>query len=201
MKRLVLAITIISFIGLSASVVNENGSQKDCAPGEACITGLGSASSASATTAVGPNGTEYEAHVSMTGATCMEPPARGISDVSFSGTESSKKSVSFQGELQTSNPCYTIDHEITEVSSGVYRMNITATQPEDQGPCTQCLGAVSYNASFETGEPFKLEVVHEGDKIEELEHPEYGENDSDTGDSTENISFMEGVMNWFRNLF
>jgi hypothetical protein len=201
MKRIILALTIISLIGISAGVVNENGSQKECPPGEACITSLGSSSSASATTAVGPNGTAYSSELSMTDSTCLEPPAIGVSNVSFSGQDSSKKSVSFDGQLQTSNPCYTLNQETTEVSPGVYRLNVTATQAEGQGPCVQCVGAISYEASFETDQPFKLEVIHEGKKVETLEHPDFGEESSDTGEDKEKSSFMSGIMNWFKNMF
>lgn len=202
MKRLALALAIIAFIGFSAAVVSEDGASKDCPPGEMCVTGASSSSTATGTVAVGPNGTEYESKVSMTGSTCLEPPADGVSNVTFADQESSRESVSFNGEIQTPNPCHNIEAETLEVSPGIYRLNITSVKPDQQGPCTQCLGAVRYDASFEADKPFKLEIAHEGENIDTLEHPDYGQNKSDKVDGpNENgsSSLVTGVMNWLRS--
>ena len=197
MKKIVFTLTLVALIGMSPAALTENGTPTECR-GDMCIMNKASASSASATTSVGPNGTEYKSELSMTGSTCLEPPAQNISDISYSQDNSSSK-VSFQGELQTPTPCYTLEQETTEIGVNMYRMNFT-TASSGSGPCVQCLGAISYNASFETNESFKLEVVHEGEKVEELEHPDY-QNGSDTGEGNEQVSFTSKVMNWFRGLF
>ncbi len=199
MKREAFIIAVaISLISVSGAVVNENGSSpsKDADDGEMAITSA-PGSSASASTAVGPNGTEWRSEFSMTGAQCLSGNSTGVTNSSFETGEETY-SVSLQGTVETANPCHTLEHEVVETDTGHYTLNITSNA--ENGTCTQCIGAVSYEASFESDEPFYLKVVHDGEEVEELIHPETTSKEPSDRE-TEEKGFFGGLFRWLGNLF
>lgn len=196
MKQEVFLLAIaISLVTAAGAVVNEDGSSpsSNTDEGEMAITSTGSAG---ATTSVGPNGTEWSSEFSTAGSQCLSGNSTGVTNSSFE-TSGDTYSVSFEGMVETANPCHTLEHEITETDSGHYTMNITSEA--ENGTCVQCVGGVNYQASFQTGEPFTLEVRHDGEEVEELEHPE-NENEEPSDTESQEKGFVEGIVSWFRNL-
>jgi hypothetical protein len=122
--------------------------------------GITSGSSASATTGVGPNGTEYTASVSMEGLSPNSTEDR-IRDESISSSK-----VEFNGTIQAPTPCHVIDHEINETQEG-YTFNIkTVKDQKENGTCTQVLKGINYNAEFEAETGHTLQIQHNGEEIE-----------------------------------
>jgi hypothetical protein len=201
MKRLALiTIATLAFAGMTAAVVNEDGSQRECPPGQMCTMGSSGSSSATGSVAAGPNGTEYSAKTEMAGSQCRTGETDTVSNISYSSAEMYK--VSFKGELNTPNPCHNLDHRVEKTAPCIYTINITTVPPENGSVCAQCLGSVNYDASFEADEPFTLKVLHKGEKVNELQHPEAKENTSDKEpDQNQKTSFFSGIANWFQNLF
>ncbi len=184
MKKITLALGILLIVGMSSAVVRDDGSS----PSNEADEGQLGITSDSATTSVGPNGTEWELDFSMADATCMANQTSGVHDSNFAN-----ESVSFSGTVATSDPCHRLEKELVEQSEGSYRMVITSNAT-DSDACEQCTGALSYEASFSTDQPFELEVVHDGETVETLRHPEYGEQDEQEG-------FLASIMNWLGGLF
>ncbi len=209
-RELLLAASLLIFVSLAAGIAYENGSKPDCPPGHACImsgaTGSTS-SSASATTAVGANGTEYRTEVSMVNRSSTDT-GNAIFNVSYS--RDGKKKVSFNGRITAPTPCHVIEHEIEGGNNNSYTLNIRTVRDEldSQTACIQVISGIEYMASFETsetftGEPFRLEVQHNGETVDTLERPEWvseprEEYDND-GDSQGGL--LQGLFSWFSSLF
>lgn len=190
MKRTVLiAATILLFSGLTAGVVGYNGSEDG-----PHIMSSGSSSSASSSTSVGPNGTEWTAEVSMAGRS-----STNISDTVHNTNFSDQKQVSFEGQIVAPTPCHILDHEVTQASDSSYILNIKTVKDEldNQSVCTQVLTGIDYEASFETDTPFKLDVKHNNQSIKVLTSPGYEEEDTKKNQQ----GLLEGFINWLRNLF
>lgn len=190
MKRTILLIAIALLVSTTAAIEGYDGPED-----QPHIMGSGSSSSASASTAAGPNGTEWTAKLSMAGSQCLSNSSTGVTNSSF-GTENDTYSVSFQGTVETSDPCHTLDHEVIETSNGHYMMNITSNP--SNGTCTQCVGSISYEASFEADEAFDIEILHDGDKVEGFTHPERDDNEPKDDKSS---GFMASIVNFLKNLF
>lgn len=184
MKRIALAVVILLTVGMSSAVVRDDGSSpsSEVEEDEFGIT------SDSATTSVGPNGTEWKLDFSIADAGCMVNQTAGVHESDFAN-----KSVSFSGTVSTSDPCHRLEREVVEKSEGSYRLVVTSNST-DSDACEQCTGALSYEASFSTDETFELEVVHDGETVETLTHPEYGYQDEQEG-------FLASIMNWLKGFF
>ena len=198
MKRTVLLATIALLVSTTAAIEGYDGPED-----QPHI--MSSGSTASGTTAAGPNGTEYRAEVAMRNSSCISGNlSEGLEDINYLTRESypPQNVVEFTGYIETPNPCYTLDHEIEETAkNNIYVMNITSEASE--GNCIQCVGIISYDASFENvGDGFKLEVMHDGEVVETLEHPEFN-NSSDLKSPMppKRKSFIGGIINWFSSLF
>lgn len=115
--------------------------------------------SSSATTSVGPNGTEYTAKVMMEGRSPENTSDRITSEsISSSG-------VQFNGTIQASTPCHVIEHEITKTQDG-YNLNIKTVKDNlENQTCTQVLTGINYNAEFEGQTGFTLQVQHNGQTL------------------------------------
>lgn len=102
--------------------------------------------------------------------------------------------LSFSSSIEASNPCHTIgDAEVTKDGNS-YTLELTT---EGTDPiCIECVGAVRYNAEFKAEEPFELELVHDGETVDRVQHPEFnGE------DVTERPSLIQRIRSMFRGLF
>ncbi len=170
---------------MAAGVVGYNGS------GNVSITS--ESGSSSAAQAVGPNGTQWRMTFSESPAGPTDQ-STGVQDHSFSDN-----SVEFSGVIQVPQPCYTLEAEVEEISDKVYRFNISENVVTQNGTPVACANVISYrsfNASFSDDKPFRLEVVNEEETIETLNHPQYGE-----GQSEEDKRFFDGFLSWFQGLF
>lgn len=132
--------------------------------GEAVI--LGGGSSASASQAVGPNGTEWRAEVSMVNRT-QDVSEDRIENVEY-GQEN--YTVEFDGFITAPTPCHTIGHEVRKSDEG-YMMNVDTVREAEDRSCAQVITTIEYDGSFSTDEDFTLEVRHENETVETLEHP------------------------------
>lgn len=185
MKRTVFIVAVLLVTGMAAGVVQEDGTSpsNEVDDGEFGIT-----SSSSATTSVGPNGTEWKIRFDTQGSQCMSNQSTGIMEENFVNN-----SVEFKGVVQTPNPCYGLESEVKEVSSNSYVLNVTSTS--SNGTCVECVGVAGYTAAFEDDKPFELEVVHGGETVETLTHPDY-----ETEDPVEQEGFLSSIMNWLGGL-
>ncbi|MFB6292426.1 MAG: hypothetical protein ABEI58_03460 [Candidatus Nanohaloarchaea archaeon] len=188
MKRTTIAlIAFILIVSGSAAVTGYNGSED-----RPHI--MGSGSSASASRAVSPNGTRWQAEVSMVSRSSALTNS-SATDANFSGS-----TVSFSGTLQAPTPCHVIDHEVEPVESedNSFTINIRAVEPEtgNETMCAEVLNMVRYEASFTKEEPYRLEIQHNGRKVRAVEHPGYGK---------ESTGSQEGVLasffSWLGSLF
>lgn len=187
-KTLALTTALLLAVSSATAVVGHNDSG-----GDVSITGAGS--SASATTAVGPNGTEWTAEVSMTGRQPAENPGGSIANVSYSGDDSTGKA-SFTGEIVAGTPCHVIDHEVEEENDS-YVMNIQTVKEDldNDSVCTQVLTGISYDASFEADKPYTVEVQHNGETVGSLEQPKAEEKSPDESGT------IAKLLNWLSGIF
>lgn len=151
-------------------------------------------SSAEASQAVGPNGTEWRAEVSMTNRSQNVTEDR-LENVQY-GEEN--YTVEFDGYITAPTPCHTITHQARETDDG-FVLNVVPEYNEPEGnqsgpACAQVLTMVEYDAEFSTGQQFDLEVKHDNQTVRTLEHPGVGGEEKDTG-------VFSSLMNWFSSLF
>lgn len=179
MKRTALiTITTLFLISSGLAVVGHNNSGDN----QMGITSTGGSSSA--TTSVGPNGTEYSAKVMMEGTTSANTSDRIRSEsISSSG-------VQFNGTIQASTPCHVIDHEITETQDG-YNLNIkTVKENIENRTCTQVLTGINYNAEFEGQTGFTLQVQHNGQTLNTYDTVHNEEENKD-----QEIGLIQAILN------
>lgn len=153
--------------GLSGAVVDENGSSpsNNADDGELAITSSGS--TASSSTAVGPNGTKWTSSVKMDGRT-SDIANGSVTEPVFSGS-GDRSSLSFNGSIVSATPCHVLESEIEKVGQDSYVMNITTVKEDLDKVCKQQLVMIDYDAEFEHQRPYELKVLHDGEKIETFE--------------------------------
>jgi predicted small secreted protein len=186
-KTLALTAALLLAASSTAAVVGHNGSG-----GDVSITG---SSSASSSTAVGPNGTEWTATVSMEDRQAVENQNGNIANVSYSGDDSTGKA-SFTGEIVAGTPCHVINHEVKE-EGDTYILNIKTVKDEldSDRMCAQVLTGISYDASFEADKPYTVEVQHNGETVGSLEQPKAEEKSPDKKGA------LRKLLNWLSSLF
>lgn len=186
MKRTLLASTLVLLAFSASAVVGHNGSDGD----------LSITSSSSASKAVSPNGTQWTSTFSVT---AVRNRSAGINDYEFGDN-----SVNFSGVFQTPNPCYTLNSEVKEGSENSYRFVIEAVDSSKENQsCAQVISYRGYNASFQTDEPFKLEVLHGNESMEILTHPDYdiaGPDPKPVPDRQSNNP-ISAFIDWVRGFF
>ncbi|QKQ98301.1 hypothetical protein GKQ38_02095 [Candidatus Nanohaloarchaea archaeon] len=189
-KKALLTVTFILITGLSTAVVGG----PNASEGEYVI--MDSSSSASGTSAVGPNGTVYSTTFSVVnGSTTADQT--GVINSSFENN-----TVHFTGVYQTPTPCYDLSHSV-EKSGESYVFQVTAEA--ENGTCTQVIAYHKYKASFEAGEPYELTVKHGNESVNTLTHPDYSSDSSDTDHSDEDTGGVRGPIasffHFLSNLF
>ncbi|MFP4038349.1 MAG: hypothetical protein ACLFTA_01040 [Candidatus Nanohaloarchaea archaeon] len=161
MRKTAVILAMIGLITGAAAVVGHNGSD-----GEVSIT---SGESASSTTEVTENGTEYTARVSMTGQTQNETGNR-VRNATYS-----ESGVTFQGAIKAPTPCHVIDQDVKETGENRYSLHIKTKKDSLENrsqACTQVVTNINYSAEFEASPGFQLEVKHDGQTMETLEEPQ-----------------------------
>lgn len=185
-KKALLSVTLILITGVSTAVVGG----PNASDGELAITS--SSSSASATTAVGPNGTQYEAKFSVVNRSASANQT-GVINSSFDGDQ-----VNFTGVVETPTPCYELSHSINRSGDGQY--SFTVEKEEENGTCTQVIAYHRYEASFTAEEPYQLIVNHGNSSVETLTHEEYSETDSED-DAEKSRGPIAGFFDFLNSLF
>lgn len=107
-------------------------------------------------------------------------------------TDSNERNISFEGVIQTSNPCYFAEAEVEQVKEGVYEYNVVPQSEE--GICVECVGYIEYNAEFSKDDDYEIRVLHDGE-FEETFKVEENQNE------TASKGFFERFSSWFTGLF
>ncbi len=67
--------------------------------------------------------------------------------------------------------------------------------------CAQVVTMVEYDASFEKEEPYRLEVQHNGQQVETIEHPDYSSEAPGNDENPGNQGVLTGLFSWLGSLF
>ncbi|WP_414838031.1 hypothetical protein ACK3SF_01365 [Candidatus Nanosalina sp. VS9-1] len=160
-------------------------------PGEGEMAIMSGGSSASATTSVDANGTEWRSEISNLNSSCMSGNmSTGLEFGEFEDVEEGQK-VEFSGAISTANPCATIETEVSEVSDNSYSMELV--EKSGNGTCVSCVGVRKIEGSFTAEGEYTLEVVKDGETVEEVETPGYGEEENDKG-GFPSFGFFVGLL-------
>ncbi len=202
MKRILITALLIALVPAAGAVAGYNDSGNRS--GDAHIMS-GSGASAGASTGVteGENGSRilWRAEVAQTGASCASGNASGLADVNWStapagdGSDAQEERwdvVSFSGTVTTATPCHTVDHEVIDRDNGTFVLNVTTERSD--GACVECVGAVTYDASFEAPGDYRLSVMHDGDLVEVMESPGYDEEEDGDGLLDVLVSLLTGWL-------
>lgn len=159
MKRTAtILVSIALMTGLATAVVGHNSSGDE-------DVGITSGSSASATSGVNENGTQFTGKVEMSGRTQNQTDDE-IRDISYSDHQR----VEFNGTITAGTPCHVIDQEVNKTGDSTYVLNIKTVKDElDNQACAEVVTGINYEAEFEADSGFQLEVQHNGETIETLE--------------------------------
>jgi hypothetical protein len=159
MKRTLLITTLVLFTASTATAVTNYDGPED----KPHI--MGSGSTASGSTAVGPNGTQYTSKVAMdrrisniTNESVTQPVFKNVGD---------KTRVEFNGSITSLDLCHVIDQE-TESANGTYKINIKTVKEKlnSDGICGQAQTMIEYTAEFEAERPYDITVLHNGEEME-----------------------------------
>ncbi|MCJ7450491.1 MAG: hypothetical protein MUP58_02010 [Candidatus Nanohaloarchaeota archaeon QJJ-9] len=172
MRKATLLLLVAAFSGLGTAVVGYDG-PKD----QPHIMG----GSSGASQAVGPNGTQWKAWVETKGTDCL---SGNLSEIQTNKTENRTE---FTGEIQTSNPCYTVRHDVEKVGENTYQFNITTEKSNTT--CIDCVGKIRYKAGLETNSSHTVKVYHNGDFAKEI------------ANNPEKPGLFQKLIGWLRNFF
>ena len=166
MKRKVYMMTVLLLLaGFAGAVVDENGSSpsNQVDEGEMAITSTGS--TASGTTAVGPNGTEYSAKVAMSGR-LGDITNGSVAEGSREITEG-KIRLELNGSIVSPTLCHVVDQKVSTSDGNSYKLKIDTVKENlnNDTLCAQQQAMINYNAEFEAEGPYELTVLHNGEEV------------------------------------
>jgi hypothetical protein len=186
MKRTILLMAITLLISAATAIVG--GPE----PGEGEMAIMSSGSSASATSAVGPNGTKWSSSVKMAGRNTNIADGDRVENITYSESETT-----FSGQIQAPTPCHVIDHEVEKLGDQSYSMNIQTVKDDldnESQVCTQQVVMIKYDGSFEDGAPYSLEIQHNNETVDTLEN-----NVDDTEEPSGGM--FDNFFSWLGHLF
>ncbi|MFT4892873.1 MAG: hypothetical protein ACI8Z7_000661 [Candidatus Nanohaloarchaea archaeon] len=192
----VIAIGLLFMVSGATAVVG--GPEPD--DGEMAIMGQGTSASASASTSVNENGTEWRAETSMVNR------SSNITEGRLEGIQYSEEDykVEFTGYIQAPTPCHVIEHSVEE-SGDSYTLNVETIHDETDEesnesiqPCAQVMTMIEYDGSFSAQEDFSLEVRHNNETVDTLEHPGLEQTEPVEEPRT---GFIQSLRNFFSGLF
>lgn len=194
MRRFLIAFVVISLVGGGAAVVGG----PNASEGEMTIT---SGSSASASAAVGPNGTEWRSSIENRNSSCRGP--EDSENISFTGFQSDGNftELSFKGSVNTSNPCVELGLETSEIGENTYQLEIVESPSE--GICTQCVGTARFEGSFAAKGDYRVEIVHEGEILDKQKTPGFSEREESPGSEPEGAGVWKGfssILEWLGSI-
>jgi len=152
---------------------------------------MGSSGSSSASQSVSQNGTAWSMNFTERSAG-PENRSTGVMNHSFENT-----TVEFRGAVQVPTPCYSLNAEVEEREDSSYLFNITSERTDNKEVCPQVISYREYNASFQAEEPFRLEVIHDGNSTANLTHPDYRQ----TQDTDRVKGPLDSFFNFLKGLF
>lgn len=185
MKRTILLVTIALLVSTATAIVG--GPEPD--DGEMAI--MSSGSSASSSTAVGPNGTGWSSTVKMQGRNPNVTDGDRVENTSYSENETT-----FSGYIQAPTPCHVIDQKTEKLGDQSYRMNIHTVKENQSQICTQQVVMIEYKGSFEAESPYSLEIRYKNETVETLENA-LGEEPSEEPSG----SMFDAFFKWIGSLF
>jgi hypothetical protein len=145
---------------------------------------------------VSPNGTRWSSTFSET---ATRNNSTGVNSYEFSDD-----SVNFSGVFRVPNPCYTVKGEVVKASDNSYEFLVKAIDSsEENQSCAQVISYRGYNASFQTDEPFELEVLHGNESVETLRHPDLdtAEPEPEPLPEGQNSNPISKLVSWVKNFF
>ncbi len=181
-------------VGLVSGVVGYDGPEDK----PHIMSGGNSGSSAEATTGVGPEGKSWSSKIEPLNSTCMSGnQSDRITDITYSGQSSQEglKKVEFTGFIKAANPCHKVTHSV-EKEGDHYILKVETESSTEM--CVQCIGMVSYKASFEAGGPYRLTIKHGGEKVKEIDLSGSSSGDTEKEESRGVIGLLWG---WLTGLF
>lgn len=188
MKKTILLTAVLLFVSAATAVFGGPEPRE----GEMAITSGGS--SASSTTSVGPNSTEWSSSVEMRGRSPNITEGGRVENVSHT-----ENGTTFSGHIQAPTPCHVIDQETERLEENNYRMNIqTVKENLENGSqaCTQQVVMISYDGNFEAESPYSLEIQQNNETVDTLESSLGAE-----PVEQKNGGLFSALFKWLGNLF
>lgn len=145
-----------------------------------------------------PDGTLWEAKLSMTNRSQNIEKTDVVENISFQDSADGEQTVTFTGYTTTPTPCHTVSHEVDE-QNGTYVYTVKVDEPQEDRMCAQVISPVAYQGSFTTNAPYTLVVKHGETTIETLKSPQ-PENDTSEDNPANKQSIFAGFLNWLSNL-
>lgn len=188
-KFLLLMVSLGLVLGSATSVIGG----PEPGDGEVAITSAGGSSSA--TTSVGPNGTEYQFEFNDLNSSCMSGNmSTSIELGEFQETDEGL-SVDFSGTVSTATPCTTLETDVSKKSGKVYSLELV--ERSGNGTCIECVGSHEIEGSFTADGEYRLEVMKDGEKLASKGTPEYGE----TEEKDEGGFSLGSIFGFLQSLF
>lgn len=187
MKWKILFAAVLLTVSTTAAVEGYNGSED-----RPHIMG-GSGSSASATTAVGPNGTEWTSSVKMKGKNPDVSIGEKVENVTFTGNKTG-----FSGYIQAPTLCHVIDQETEKIGEESYRINIQTVKENQDGMCAQQVVMIQYKGDFRAETPYTLEISHDNQTIRTLENT--ADEGSETDGKEQDGSILSSFLEWLESV-
>lgn len=196
MRKLSILGLMVVFAGVSLAVVNGT------APSEGEMAVTGASGSASATTSVSENRTMYRSTIQNTNNSCISGnQSQHLDFEGFQSEEENMTELSFNGLVQTSNPCVELDLEASEVSEKVYRLELVEKSTSEF--CTGCIGAAKFRGTFSAPGDYSVKIVHDGEVLGTQKTPGFQEENITTEKTEpEEAIVWEGIssiFNWFNS--
>ncbi len=125
--------------------------------------------------------------VETIGSDCYGQEGTGVYE-----TEEIDGGVRFKGVMETPNPCHTVNVSEIQEDGDTYTIDLVG-ESEDV-VCIQCVGAVTYEVTFETEGSGEIQVLHNGEEVSTVE---FGNNNPGTGEN----DMFAAFISWLRSLF
>ncbi len=150
------------------------------------------------------SGENWETNLRTIESSCHSGGDIGVTDhdTFLGGTDERAYNIEFSGFIETPNPCYIVESEVTRTDEGVYEYNIVPVQDLDEGEvCVECVGLLEYSGNFGSDEEFELRVMHDGEHVETIPADNNGNGEEVPGRFYERIPVINRVFSWFSGLF
>ncbi len=165
-------------------------------PKEAIDIGAGSQSGGTS------DGSMWNADFTLTNASCWSGDSEeGVSDVEYAGEDAmdGERTIQFRGTIAAGTPCHDAGITHVEQDGNTYTINVTTERSDEV--CVDCVGSLTYDASFTADDAFRLRILHDGDHVDTLDYPGYTDNGQDPADEPRDAGVFQRLLNWLTSLF